>query len=64
MTCDSLFSALKGLMPKKKDISDQQKELFTGAKGRGYDIKVIRKLITLRHRDQGEVAEEEAVLEL
>ena len=48
----------------KKDISDQQKEVLAEASGRGYDIKVIRKLITLRRRDQGEVAEEEAVLEL
>ena len=48
----------------KKDISDQQKEVLAEASGRGYDIKVIRKLITLRRRDQGEVAEEEAVLEI
>ena len=34
------------------------------AKWRGYDVKVIRKLITLRRLDQGEVAEEEAVLEI
>ena len=63
MNCDSLFSALKDLMP-KKNISDQQKEVLAEAKGRGYDLKVIRKHITLRRRDQGEVAEEEAVLEL
>ena len=55
---------IERLDAEKKDISDQQKEVLAEAKGRGYDIKVIRKLITLRRRDQGEVAEEEAVLEL
>ena len=55
---------IERLDAEKKDISDQQKEVLAEAKGRGYDIKVIRKLITLRRRDQGEVAEEEAVLEV
>ncbi|MGY8790969.1 MAG: DUF2312 domain-containing protein [Pseudomonadales bacterium] len=34
------------------------------AKGRGYDTKVIRKVIALRKRDQNDIAEEEAVLEM
>lgn len=55
---------IERLDAEKKDISDQQKEVLVEAKGRGYDIKIIRKLITLRRRDQGEVAEEEAVLDL
>tara|TARA_Y100001933_G_C18761167_1_gene464102 strand:+ start:303 stop:557 length:255 start_codon:yes stop_codon:yes gene_type:complete len=48
----------------KKDITDQQKEVLAEAKGRGYDIKIIRKIMTLRRRDKSEVAEEEAILEL
>jgi len=34
------------------------------AKGRGYDTKVIRKVIALRKRQPDDIAEEEAVLEL
>ena len=67
VTADELrqfIERIERLEAEKKDISDQQKEVLAEAKGRGYDIKVIRKLITLRRRDQGEVAEEEAVLEL
>ena len=67
ITADELrqfIERIERLDAEKKDISDQQKEVLAEAKGRGYDIKVIRKLITLRRRDQGEVAEEEAVLEL
>lgn len=46
----------------KKDISDQIKEVWTECKGRGYDVKVARKLISLRKRDKDDIAEEEAVL--
>lgn len=48
----------------KKDIADQQKEVMSEAKGRGYDTKVIRKLIGIRKRDPQDISEEEAVLEL
>ncbi|SCZ55438.1 DUF2312 domain-containing protein [Epibacterium ulvae] len=48
----------------KKAIAEQQKEVMSEAKGRGYDTKVIRKLIALRKRDENDIAEEEAVLEM
>lgn len=52
------------LESEKKDIAEQQKEVMAEAKGRGYDTKVIRKLIALRKRDKDDIAEEEAVLEM
>ena len=67
VTADELrqfIERVEKLDAERKDIVDQQKEVLAEAKGRGYDIKAIRKLITLRRRDQGEVAEEEAVLEI
>ncbi|SPF76876.1 hypothetical protein ALP8811_01893 [Aliiroseovarius pelagivivens] len=48
----------------KKDIADQQKEVMAEAKGRGYDTKVMRKVIALRKRDANDIAEEEAVLDM
>ncbi len=48
----------------KKDISDQQKEVMAEAKSRGYDTRIMRKIISLRKRDLEEVAEEEAVLSM
>lgn len=48
----------------KKDIADQQKEVMAEAKSRGYDTKVLRKVISLRKRDKDDIAEEEAVLEM
>ncbi len=52
------------LEAEKKDIAEQQKEVMAEAKGRGYDTKVLRKVIALRKRKPDEIAEEEAVLEL
>lgn len=52
------------LEAEKKDIADQQKEVMAEAKGRGYDTKIIRKLIALRKRDSSDIAEEEATMEL
>jgi uncharacterized protein (UPF0335 family) len=52
------------LEAEKKDIADQQKEVMAEAKGRGYDTKVIRKVIAMRKRDKDDLAEEEAVLEM
>lgn len=52
------------LEAEKKDIADQQKEVMAEAKGRGYDVKVLRKIIALRKREPNDIAEEEAVLEM
>ncbi len=52
------------LEAEKKDIADQQKEVMAEAKGRGYDTKILRKVVALRKKDPAEISEEEAVLEL
>lgn len=52
------------LEAEKKDIAEQQKEVMAEAKGRGYDTKVLRKIVALRKRDKDDVAEEEAILEV
>ena len=52
------------LEAEKKDIADQAKEVMAEAKGRGYDTKVLRKIIAMRKRDRDDLSEEEAVLEM
>ena len=52
------------LEAEKKDITEQQKEIMAEAKARGYDTKVMRKIVALRKRDKDDIAEEEAVLEM
>ncbi|WBU56974.1 DUF2312 domain-containing protein [Paracoccus sediminicola] len=48
----------------KKDIAERQKEIMAEAKARGYDTKVMKKVIALRKRDRDDVAEEEAILDM
>ncbi|MEM8787643.1 MAG: DUF2312 domain-containing protein [Pseudomonadota bacterium] len=52
------------LEAEKQDLADQQKEVMAEAKGRGYDVKIMRRVIALRKKDPQDVSEEEAVLEL
>ena len=55
---------IERLDAEKKDLTEHQKEVFSEAKGRGYDTKIIRTVIALRKRDSDDIAEEEAVLEM
>ena len=48
----------------KRNIADQQKEVMAEAKSRGYDNKIMRKLVVLRKRDLQDLAEEEAILSM
>ncbi|MDO5658905.1 MAG: DUF2312 domain-containing protein [Paracoccus sp. (in: a-proteobacteria)] len=52
------------LEAEKKDITERQKEVMAEAKARGYDTKVMKKVIALRKRDRDDIAEEEAILEM
>jgi uncharacterized protein (UPF0335 family) len=60
----SFVERYERLEAEKKDIADQQKEVMAEAKGRGYDVKVIKKIVALRKREPADVSEEEAILQL
>ena len=67
VTADELrqfIERMERLEAERKDLADAQKEVLAEAKGRGYDTKVLRKVIALRKRDANDIAEEEAVLEM
>jgi uncharacterized protein (UPF0335 family) len=60
----AFIERIERLASEKKERADQQKEVFAEAKGRGYDTKIIRRVIELRKREPDDIAEEEAVLEM
>lgn len=67
VTADELrafIERFEQLEAEKKDVTESQKELMAEAKGRGYDTKVMKKVIALRKREPDEIAEEEAVLDM
>ena len=55
---------IEGLEAERQDAAEAQKEVYAEAKGRGYDVPVLRKVVALRKRQPDDIAEEEAVLEL
>lgn len=67
VTADELrqfIERIERLELERKDLAEQQKEVMAEAKSRGYDTKVMRKLVALRKRDKDDIAEEEALLEM
>lgn len=67
VTADELrqfIERIERLEQEKKDIADQIKEVYSEIKGRGYDTKALRTIVTLRKKDKDQIAEEEAVLEM
>jgi len=52
------------LEEERKEIAGQQKEVMAEAKSRGYDTRIMRKVIALRKRDADDIAEEEALLDM
>ncbi|MDG1299893.1 MAG: DUF2312 domain-containing protein, partial [Paracoccaceae bacterium] len=64
VTADELrqfIERFERLEMERKDLLDQQKEVLAEAKSRGYDTRVIKKVMAIRRRDPQEVLEEDAV---
>jgi uncharacterized protein (UPF0335 family) len=47
-----------------KTIADDIKEVYGEAKANGYDVKVLRKVISLRKQETAERVEQEALIDL
>ena len=60
----AFIDRIERLEVEKQDASDAQKEVYAEAKWRGYDTKIIRKVIARRKRDRQDLAEEAAILEV
>ena len=59
----SIIDRIEKLEEEKKATSDDIRDVYTEAKGNGYDAKALRKIIQMRKQDAQERAEQEAVLE-
>jgi len=59
----AIVERIEHLEEEKKAIADDIKDVYAEAKGNGYDVKALRKIIRLRKQDKDERAEEEAILE-
>jgi uncharacterized protein (UPF0335 family) len=59
-----LVEQIERLEQEKKAIADDIREKYLEAKGVGFDVKAIRKIIALRKKSKTERQEEEGILEV
>ena len=59
-----IIDKVENLEEQKHGISQDIKEVYADAKGRGYDVKIIRQLIRLRKMKQDDRAVQEEMLDL
>lgn len=59
----SIIERVERLEEDKKVISDDIKDVYSEAKGNGYDVKALRRIVALRKQDPDKRAEQEAILD-
>ncbi len=60
----AFIERIERLEEDKKTVADEIKDVYTEAKGNGYDIKIIRKIVSIRKQDKDKRREEEEILDL
>ena len=60
----SFVDRIERLEEEKKGLADDIKDIYSEAKGQGFDVKVLRKVISMRKRSKEDRQEEEELLEL
>ena len=60
----SFVERVERLEEDKAAVSADLKGVFDEAKGEGYDVKILRKVIRIRKQDKAKRQEEDAILDL
>jgi uncharacterized protein (UPF0335 family) len=61
----SIIERIERLEVEKAEVAEQIKEVFAEAKGNGFDVKILRKVVRIRKQDRAKrQEEEEAILDL
>ncbi len=60
----SYIERIERLEEEKATLAADIREVYAEAKGNGFDAKTMRQIVRLRKLDQGELNEQEAMLEL
>ena len=60
----TLIERIERLEEDKAAVAADIKEVFLEAKGEGYDVKILRKVVRIRKQDKAKRQEEEAILDL
>ena len=46
-----------------KDLNDERKDVYGEAKGCGFDVKILKRVVAIRRQDKDQRMEEEAILD-
>jgi uncharacterized protein (UPF0335 family) len=60
----SLIERIERLEEDKAAVANDLKEVYAEAKGEGFDVKIVRKVVRLRKQDAAKRQEEEALIDL
>jgi uncharacterized protein (UPF0335 family) len=60
----TIIERIERLEEDKAAVATDIKEVFAEAKGEGFDVKILRKVVRLRKQDKAKRMEEEAILDL
>lgn len=60
----SFIERLERLEEEKKNLTTDSKEVYSEAKGGGFDTKIIRAIIRLRKMDKADRQEQDALVQL
>ncbi len=60
----AFIERIERLEEEKKALSDDIKDVYGEAKGNGFDVKIMRKIISIRRLDRDKRIEEETILDL
>ena len=60
----SFIERIERLEEEKAALSEDIKEVFSEAKGTGFDVKIMRQLIRLRKMEEGDRSEMEELLDV
>ena len=55
---------IERLEEEKRTIADDIKDVYAEAKGSGFDVKIMRKVVSLRRQDVNKRKEEEEILDI
>lgn len=55
---------IERLEEEKRALAEDIREVYSEAKGTGYDAKIMRRLVAIRRQDQAKRQEEEEILAL
>lgn len=59
-----LIEGVERIEQERKELASDVKDLFAEAKGKGFDVKIMRKILALRKKSAADREEEQAILDV